>query len=317
VREAIDAAFSELDSERPRREAELGRIAAELKRTGAALDRYFRAFEAGTMPERACGARIDALTEKLRGLEARRDELAVDGQDEPEPLSDDDVRLLQAEVREVIADGDPPARKALLQALVHEIRVVSRAEIYPSFSLPAVRPPSGSARPEGFEPPASCSVDRCPIQLSYGRLREPLGTPAAWRAVTPDGIGHNELPPRAQRSAASPTIALIIARCPCHASALATPRSCRSSAPGERFATFGITRSPSTPLPFDERSSQHARAGTADTRCWSRTEGSRKRRRLCAYPRRCEGRLSLASVRVAISRRTGLPSRTGGHAVAT
>ncbi len=43
-------------------------------------------------------------------------------------------------------------------------------------------------------------------------------------AVTPDGIGRNELPPRAQRSAASPTIALIIVRCPCHASALATKR---------------------------------------------------------------------------------------------
>jgi hypothetical protein len=60
--------------------------------------------------------------------------------------------VLQANVREVIETGDPPARKALLQALVEEIRVVSRAEIYPSFSLPAVRPPSGSARPRGFEP---------------------------------------------------------------------------------------------------------------------------------------------------------------------
>ncbi len=104
------------------------------------------------MPERPCGARIAELTEKLRGLEARRDELAVDEKHEPEPLSDADVRLLQAQVRNVIADGDPPARKALLQALVHEIRVVSREEICPSFSLPAVRPPSGSAPPAGFEP---------------------------------------------------------------------------------------------------------------------------------------------------------------------
>jgi hypothetical protein len=57
-----------------------------------------------------------------------------------------EVEALQAQVREVIETGDPRARKALLQALVEEIRVVSRAEIYPSFSLPAVRPPSGSAR---------------------------------------------------------------------------------------------------------------------------------------------------------------------------
>lgn len=61
----------------------------------------------------------------------------------PEPLTAEEVRALQAHVREVIETGNPPARKALLQALVNEIRVVSRAEIYPCFSLPAVRPPSG------------------------------------------------------------------------------------------------------------------------------------------------------------------------------
>ncbi len=49
-------------------------------------------------------------------------------------------------------------RPALAKAvLVEEIRVVSRAEIYPCFSLPAVRPPSGSARPAGFEPATSAS----------------------------------------------------------------------------------------------------------------------------------------------------------------
>ena len=75
--------------------------------------------------------------------------------EEREPLSDDDLELLQAQVREVIEGGDPPTRKALLQSMVDEIRVVSRAEIYPSFSLPAVRPLGGSAPRAGFEPAAS------------------------------------------------------------------------------------------------------------------------------------------------------------------
>jgi hypothetical protein len=52
----------------------------------------------------------------------------------------------------VIEAGDPSQQKALLQALVDEIRVVSRAEIYPFFSLPAVRPPYGSVPPAGIEP---------------------------------------------------------------------------------------------------------------------------------------------------------------------
>lgn len=76
-----------------------------------------------------------------------------------EPLSDEDLALLQVEVREVIEGGDPPTRKALLQSLVDEIRVVSRAEIYPSFSLPAVRPPQGSG-----------SAARCPVGRASSTL---------------------------------------------------------------------------------------------------------------------------------------------------
>ncbi|PZS07982.1 MAG: hypothetical protein DLM64_13735, partial [Solirubrobacterales bacterium] len=115
--------------------------------------RYFRAFEEGTMPEAACAPRIEELSRKTRGLKARREELGADTPEEHEPLSDEDLELLVAHVREVIAGGDPPTRKALLQSLVEEIRVVSRAEIYPSFLLPAVRPPGGSVRAEGLEPP--------------------------------------------------------------------------------------------------------------------------------------------------------------------
>jgi site-specific DNA recombinase len=160
VREAIAEAFAELDAERPRRTAELERLEAELRKTDGVLGRYFAAFEAGTMAERDCAGRIAELSARLRGLEARREELAVDTEEQPEPLGEDELQALQVHVREVIETGDPPARKALLQALVEEIRVVSRAEIYPSFSLPAVRPPSGSARPAGFEPATSCSGGR-------------------------------------------------------------------------------------------------------------------------------------------------------------
>ena len=152
VREAIAEAFAELDAEQPRRETEIKQLDGDLRRTGDSLDRYFRAFEEGTMPESACAPRIGELTEQLRGLEARREELRAEEPDEREPLTDDDLALLQAEVRAVIDGGDPSTRKALLQSMVDEIRVVSRAEIYPSFSLPAVRPPSGAVPPAGFEP---------------------------------------------------------------------------------------------------------------------------------------------------------------------
>jgi hypothetical protein len=152
VREAISEAFAELDAEQPKREAEPERIDAERHRTSESLERYFRAFEEGSMPESACAPRIGELSEKLRGLEARREELAAEEPAEREPLTDEDLALLQAQVREVIEGGDSPTRKALLQSLVDEVRVVSRAEIYPSFSLPTVRPPCGSVPLPGFEP---------------------------------------------------------------------------------------------------------------------------------------------------------------------
>jgi hypothetical protein len=94
------------------------------------------------MPEELCGKRIIELTERLGQLEGRREELSLDDES-PQPLSDQDLAALQAHVRHVIGAGDPSQQKALLHALVDEIRVVSRAEIYPFFSLPAVRPPYG------------------------------------------------------------------------------------------------------------------------------------------------------------------------------
>jgi hypothetical protein len=109
------------------------------------------------MPESACGPRIDELSGKLRGLEARRAELAAEEPEGRERLSDEDLALLVAHVRDVIEGGDPPTRKALLQSLIEEIRVVSRSEIYPSFLLPAVRPPQGSVPPAGVEPASPVS----------------------------------------------------------------------------------------------------------------------------------------------------------------
>ena len=107
--------------------------------------------------------RIAKLTRRLSELEARRAELAADQDDGPEQLSDDDLRALQAHIHEVIQNGDKPARKALLQALLEEIRVVSRAEIYP-FSLPVVRPPYGSVRLAGINPSCKPRGSREPCQ---------------------------------------------------------------------------------------------------------------------------------------------------------
>ncbi len=55
------------------------RVELEDKQGRRLVGRYFRAFEQGTMPERACASRIAGLTQRLEGLRARREELAVEG----------------------------------------------------------------------------------------------------------------------------------------------------------------------------------------------------------------------------------------------
>jgi site-specific DNA recombinase len=158
VRDAIAQAHADVHAARPKREAERDRGDAQLKQANDALDRYFHAFEKGTMPEAACAKRIDELSRQITGLQARRDELALDDT-EPEPLTDADLDALQAEVGEVIRNGDPPARKALLQALIDEIRVESRAAIHPTFALPAVRPPGGLVETVGIEPTSAIALE--------------------------------------------------------------------------------------------------------------------------------------------------------------
>jgi hypothetical protein len=58
------------------------------------------------MPESACGPRIDELSGRLCGLQARQEESSADEPGEREPLGEDDLELLQAQVREVVEGGD-------------------------------------------------------------------------------------------------------------------------------------------------------------------------------------------------------------------
>jgi site-specific DNA recombinase len=76
VQQAIHDAFAQLEQAKPKVDRERKQLEAERRKVNETLDRYFRAFEAGTMPEAACASRIVALTQKLAGLEARHAELA-------------------------------------------------------------------------------------------------------------------------------------------------------------------------------------------------------------------------------------------------
>jgi len=107
------------------------------------MDRYFQAFEHGTIPEDTCAPRIAALGEQTKALEARASELATLADSEPvQRISEADLDAIRQRVRDALDDGGPMRVKAILQELTDEIRIDARDAIEPTFLVPAVQPPS-------------------------------------------------------------------------------------------------------------------------------------------------------------------------------
>ena len=145
-----------------RHQGELGAIEAELAKVDAGIERYLRAFETGAMPETLCGERVKALGAQAAALRARREQLADEMEEaDLRPPTPEELSALRERVAEAVAKGSRGQVKALLQALIHEIRVDSRHAIHPTFRVPlggdhhqddAVRAPSRSVGVEGLEP---------------------------------------------------------------------------------------------------------------------------------------------------------------------
>ncbi|MGH7802887.1 MAG: recombinase family protein, partial [Candidatus Binatia bacterium] len=154
LEEAVAQWAAEQGKDRPKREKELDAIDAQLRKTEAALDRYFAAFESGTMREAVAAPRVEKLVSEITALNARRAELADElAETDPEAPDEHALGELREELQAALDAGSVAQRKALLQQLVVEIRVKDRSWIQPTFRVPIFRPPSGSVRPEGFEPP--------------------------------------------------------------------------------------------------------------------------------------------------------------------
>jgi hypothetical protein len=109
----------------------------------------------------------------MRDLRARREDLAVAVQQAAASAPDtDEIAEMRHHIEKAVTDGAVPARKALLQALVHEIRVEGRDRVVPWFRVPGGADPkvgalARSAPPGGLEPPTRCLEGSRSVQLSY------------------------------------------------------------------------------------------------------------------------------------------------------
>ena len=140
-------------------------IETELADIDAATERYLHSFERGTMPEEICAPRLRALSTRAGQLKARHAELEAKSEETalsaPDPAVLEDLRV---QLTQAIAAGTRHHVKALLAALVHEVRVEGPNTVRPVFKIPApastehsraVREPSQMVGAAGLEPTTS------------------------------------------------------------------------------------------------------------------------------------------------------------------
>jgi site-specific DNA recombinase len=147
INEAIEETYARMTERTDEQASEHEAVQRKLTETRAAMDRYFRAFENGTMPEDTCAPRIAALGEQAKGLEGRAAELAAaadDDTEQPERVTPADLDALRHELRAALEHNTPARAKTVLQAMIDGIRVDARDKIEPTFRIPAVREPCGS-----------------------------------------------------------------------------------------------------------------------------------------------------------------------------
>jgi site-specific DNA recombinase len=133
-------------AQHPGRQAELAGTRAALGERRAAIDRYLRAFEAGRLPESTCAGRLTELEQEVRALEARTTALEAECETTPARAAGDLLLGVRRRVELAVADGAPEQLKRLLDTVVDQILVESRACIQPYFVAPAVRTRIGPRR---------------------------------------------------------------------------------------------------------------------------------------------------------------------------
>jgi site-specific DNA recombinase len=149
-------AQEKLTAEAPNLERDLRHLEKERKKAQAALDRYFAAFESGTMKPAACSQRVDALTTQLEQLAAQRE--AIEQQRQSLTLQElrmDFLEQILTNLEGIVAAVPSAQKKHLLHLLVEKVLARDRDTVEIWYKLPQstpVRTLSDLVAPTGLEP---------------------------------------------------------------------------------------------------------------------------------------------------------------------
>ncbi len=154
IEKALADAAAVVENERPRVEEQLASTRAEIARLEAKLERYFEAFEDGSLSPADCQDRVRGHRARLAVL--REQEADLDqtfGTQAHTPPDTAALTRLADQLDEIIANESPEQAKELLRLLIKEIRVHDRRRIIPTYRIPAaVRATPSKVDPAGLEP---------------------------------------------------------------------------------------------------------------------------------------------------------------------
>ena len=158
ISDVLARANADAEKQRPEFEQRLASIGAEISRAEHALDRYYDAFEQGKLSAERCEERLTHLQARLDELRAQEAELSIQAPHEAtHAATPADLAEIADILETVCAEGDPRKTKALLNLLIDDLRVNSRAEILPTYRLitPEVCAMSEKVERIGIEPMTS------------------------------------------------------------------------------------------------------------------------------------------------------------------
>ena len=174
ILDAITAAHTQTRSADTDRHGELDTVTTQLAAKHAALDRYYTAFENGTLDEETTGERIARLRHDITALTGRRDELTDTLDHEPALPQPTTLARIRADLARVVSVGTPAERRAAAERLIAEVQIADDYTLIPVFKIPTEDEPTTEAdEPDtvrtmphlvetgGLEPPTPALQRRC------------------------------------------------------------------------------------------------------------------------------------------------------------
>ncbi|MDQ2881736.1 MAG: zinc ribbon domain-containing protein [Actinomycetota bacterium] len=156
------------------RRAELTTVEKELTRANSAIERYLQAFEDGDLDPATVKDRMKRLSGKITQLTGHRDELADLLSEAPVVPPAMVLDELTDHIGDILRSGSPAQRKALIEALVAEVKITGPATIIPVFRIPQP-PATNDTTPADTEAVAALPVATA-LEGMVRTMVEPVGS---------------------------------------------------------------------------------------------------------------------------------------------